>query len=490
MNLVPRSLFSRLVLVLLGGLLVAQLVSFAIHMHERAELLLQASGVQSAQRVADVVRLLESSTPSERRKIVGVLSAPPLAVSLDRGPIARSDEFGEVGARAALFATMLRRFLGDEWLVEATVVDDVPSASAQMRGPMGVAKGGAGPPFGPMMHIAAQPTFSFVSQVRLHDGTLVTFDSRQSQETASWPYRLLLSLAVLLAAVVVLSLVAVRWATRPLNALADAADELGQNIDRPPLQESGPIEVVRAAHAFNTMQSRLKAYLRERTAVLAAMSHDLKTPVTRLRLRAELLTDPQLRLKFTKDLEEMESMVAAALDFLRGFEAGESSKPVDMMALLESLQADMVEIGSQVSIEGKLLKPYVGKPAALKRCLANLVENAVKYGKSALIKIDDNDEQLEIRIQDEGPGIPTAELERVFDPFYRLEGSRSRETGGTGLGLTIAQSIAEGHGGRLTLQNRSGGGLEARLTLPRAAALSRDLQIQSRQLADRIPAWW
>jgi signal transduction histidine kinase len=476
MNLVPRSLFSRLVLVLLGGLVVAQLVSFAIHMHERGELLLQASGVQSAQRVADVVRLLESSNPSERRKIVSVLSAPPLAVSLDRGPIARSDEFREMSARAALFATMLRRFLGNEWPVEAAIVDDMPSTPPQMRGPMGGTKGGAGPPFGPMLHMAAQPAFSFVSQVRLHDGTLVTFDSRHSQETASWPYRLLLSLVVLLAAVVVLSLVAVRWATRPLNALADAAEELGQNIERPPLQESGPVEVVRAAHAFNTMQSRLKAYLHERTGVLAAMSHDLKTPVTRLRLRAELLTDPQLRLKFTKDLEDMESMVAAALDFLHGFEAGESSRPVDMMALLESLQADMVEMGSQVSIEGKSVKPYDGKPAALKRCLANLIENAIKYGKSALIKIDDNDERLEIRIQDEGLGIPAAELERVFDPFYRLEGSRSRETGGTGLGLTIAKSIAEGHGGRLNLQNRNGGGLEARLTLPRAAAMSRNVQ--------------
>ena len=479
MNLVPRSLFSRLVLVLLGGLLVAQLTSFAIHMHERGESLMQASGMQSAQRVADVVRLLESLNPSERRKIVSVLSAPPLTVSLDRGPIAQSDVFGDSGARAALFATMLRRFLGDGWPIEATVVDDAASNPAPMRGPMGGAKGGAGLPFGQMMHMAAQPTFSFVSQVRLHDGTLVTFDSRQSQETVSWPYRLLLSLVVLLAAVVVLSLVAVRWATRPLNALADAAEELGRNLDRPPLQESGPIEVVRAAHAFNTMQSRLKAHLRERTDVLAAMSHDLKTPVTRLRLRAELLTDPQLRLKFTKDLEEMESMVSAALDFLRGFERGESSKPVDMMALLESLQADMVEIGSQVSIEGRPLKPFPGKPGALKRCLANLIENAVKYGNSALIKVDDNDQRLEVRIQDEGPGIPLAELERVFDPFYRLERSRSRETGGTGLGLTIAKSIAEGHGGRLTLRNLNGRGLEARLVLPRSTTMSKNPQASS-----------
>jgi signal transduction histidine kinase len=259
----------------------------------------------------------------------------------------------------------------------------------------------------------------------------------------------------------------VRWATRPLKALADAADELGRNINRPPLEESGPTEVVRAAHAFNAMQARLTAYIRERTSVLAAMSHDLKTPVTRLRLRAELLKDPELKVRFTRDLEEMEAMVGATLDFLRGFEAGESSKPVDMMALLESLQADMVEMRSLVSIEGRSIKPFPGKPTALKRCLGNLLDNAIKYGRSASVKVDDNDDRLEIRILDEGPGIPQSEIERAFEPFYRLDASRSRETGGTGLGLAIARGIAEGHGGRLTLENRAEGGLEARLTLPR-----------------------
>jgi signal transduction histidine kinase len=308
-------------------------------------------------------------------------------------------------------------------------------------------------------------------QAAAHDGALVTFDARQTEQTASWPYRMLLSLVVLLTAVVLLSLVAVRWATRPLNALADAADELGRNIHRPPMDESGPVEVARAARAFNTMQARLTAYLRERTSVLAAMSHDLKTPVTRLRLRAELLGDPQLRLKFTRDLEEMESMVGATLDFLRGFEGGEAAQPVDMTALLESLQVDLSEMGSRVSIQGRPLRPYTGQPTALKRCVRSLVENAIKYGKSASIEVDDNDDRLQILIRDEGPGIPEAEFERVFDPFYRLEGSRSRDTGGTGLGLTIANGIAESHGGRLMLENRAAGGIEARLTLPRSPAV-------------------
>jgi signal transduction histidine kinase len=396
-----------------------------------------------------------------------VLSAPPLRVSLDQAPIAPTEAAADRSARAALFASMLQRFLGKEWTVEATIADDLSATPSPIRGPPGAVRG-MQPPFGPMMHAAVQPGFSFVSQMRLHDGTLVTFDSRQPQESAGWPYRMLFSLVVLLTTVIILSLLAVRWATRPLAALADAADELGRNIHRAPLDEGGPVEVARAARAFNTMQARVLAHIRERGRVLAAMSHDLKTPVTRMRLRAELLADPELKRKFTHDLEEMEAMVAGTLDFLRGLESGEATKPVDVMALLESLQADMAETGGRITIEGAVREPFPAKPAALKRCLANLLDNAIKYGGSAAVQVDDDDKRLEIRICDEGPGIPETELERVFEPFYRLEGSRSRDTGGTGLGLTIAKHIAEAHGGRLTLANRSGGGLEAKLSLPRS----------------------
>jgi len=319
----------------------------------------------------------------------------------------------------------------------------------------------------PMMHQGQRPGPSFVAQLRLQDGTLATFDSRQPQATASWPYRLLLSILLLLVAVVVVSLIAVRWATRPLKALADAADELGSNINRPPLAEEGPLEVVRAALAFNSMQAKLIRYLQDRTRIFAAMSHDLKTPITRLRLRAELLDDERLRAKFTGDLQEMESMVSATLDFLRGIENAESPRPVDVMALLESLQADLRETGGDVSIDGHPVHPFTGRPQALKRCLGNLIENAVKYGKRAHIIIADSPGRLEIRVQDDGPGLCDEDLERVFEPFYRVEASRNRETGGTGLGLTIARSVAEVHGGTLTLRNRPQGGLEAVLALPR-----------------------
>lgn len=463
----PRSLFSRLVLVLLAGLVAGQLAGFAIHMQERGELLLRASGAASARRIADIVRLLESSDAAGRRQIARVLAQPPLAVSLERAPLAAAQP---AGPRAALFGAMVRRFLGEAWPVEAVAVEAAGAGPAPAHGPWNMAGGTArfGGPFAGMMH-AQQPLsgLAFVAQVRLRDGTLATFDARQPDAAAGWPYRLLASLAVLLLAVVAVSLLAVRWVTRPLQALAAAADDLGRDLHRPPMPESGPVEVARAAHAFNLMQARLVAYVRERTSVLAAMSHDLKTPVTRLRLRAELLPDPVQRRKFTQDLEELEAMVAATLDYLRGAQGGEAVQPVDMDALLESVQADLAEAGGVVRLAGRALRPYPGQPGALKRCVRNLAENAVKYGGMASIELRDGPAALEVVVRDRGPGLPPAELERVFEPFYRLEASRGRDGGGTGLGLTIARSIAALHGGHVALRNAPQGGLEARLVLPR-----------------------
>jgi signal transduction histidine kinase len=187
-----------------------------------------------------------------------------------------------------------------------------------------------------------------------------------------------------------------------------------------------------------------------------------------LRLRAELLEDDALRAKFAKDLEEMESMVAATLDFMRGMDSQEARQPVDIMALLESIQADGKEMGQEIHIQGTVSRPYLGFPNALKRCLGNLIDNAIKYGMRADIALSDSEKRLEIRIRDAGPGIPETQLERVFEPFFRLEESRSRDTGGTGLGLSIARNIAQAHGGELVLRNLDAGGLEALLVLPRA----------------------
>ena len=230
----------------------------------------------------------------------------------------------------------------------------------------------------------------------------------------------------------------------------------------------GPLEIRRTAQAFNTMQERLSRYLKSRVTALTAISHDLKTPVNRLRLRAELLEDGEVKGKIVQDLQEMESMILDTLEFMRGGRTVEKPQPVDVNALLESLQADAQDTGARVTVEGAAAGPYVGRPQALKRCLGNLLDNALKYGGSAAMRVDDAPARLIIRVRDQGPGIPEAQLERVFEPFHRLEGSRSRDTGGTGLGLSIARQIAQLHGGTLKLRNLGEGGLEAVLDLPRA----------------------
>jgi signal transduction histidine kinase len=486
MRWLPRSLFSRMVLILLGGLVVAQLASFAIYWQERGQLMLQTSGMRQAQRIADIVRLLDPLAPQERARIVSVLDAPQLRVSLSQPSLSPAAGDPDGAERAERFASVLRHFLGEDRALVVNVTSapqpwprpapfsgpapDAPPGPGMMAGP-GMMHGPDGPGFGrpgmgPGPRLAG---ISFVVQAPLRDGTLVTFDSRQPLEAVNWPYRLLLSLGVLLVAVLALTLFAVRWVTRPLKTLAEAAERLGADIERPPLPEQGPLEVRSASRAFNTMQQRLIAFIRDRTRILAAMSHDLKTPITRLRLRAGLLDDAQLRAKFEKDLAEMESMVGATLDFMRGVENRQPRQPLDVMALLESLQEDAAELRGRVDIEGAALKPYHGLAQALKRCLRNLIDNAVQYGKSASIRVEDSAAMLRISVCDEGPGIPESDLEHVFEPFYRLEGSRSRDTGGTGLGLGIARNIARAHGGDIVLRNLPRGGLEAVLTLPRTA---------------------
>ena len=308
---------------------------------------------------------------------------------------------------------------------------------------------------------------SYLVQITLRDGTLVTFDSYLSPQEGSIPLRLGLTLLVLLGTVIALSLIAVRWVTGPLSALATAAEKLGRDIDRPPLKEKGPLEVRRAAGAFNLMQQRLSRFLADRTRVLTAMSHDLKTPLTRLRLRMETVNDPILRGKIEKDLDEMQSMVTQTLDYMRDSSRAEAAQQIDLTALLETLQIDFRDTGHEVEIKGSVVQPYVGRPLALRRCLTKLVENAIRYGGRATIELDDTAKQVVVRIVDDGPGMPEEELERAFEPFYRGERSRSRETGGTGLGLGIARNIARAHGGELVLKNRPAGGLEAILSLPR-----------------------
>ncbi len=460
----PQSLFGRLMGVLAGGMLVAQLLSAAFNFAERDSLLQTTSGMQQAQRITDVVKLLDSLGPAERERIVSVLSVPPLVLSLHDTAFAPAGE-APVGARAMMFTSMLRAALGEERAIRVEPGESFSVARFPAAG-YGWHQGmmGGGPGMDPSaMH--GGPVLR--TQVQLRDGRWARFDSELPQAAATLPWRLALTLLLLLGAVLALSFVAVRWITRPLQVLASAAEGLGQDIDRPPLDEAGPLEVRRAAQAFNAMQKRLSHFIHDRTRILAAMSHDLKTPITRMRLRADLLDDDALRQRFEADLKEMEIMVTHTLEFMRGLGGNEPRQAVDVMALLESLQADNEAMGRPVRIEGRAHQPFVAVASLLKRCLANLIDNAVLYGGQATVIVEDTPLSLTLRVLDDGPGIAEAELEKVFEPFYRLEASRSRETGGTGLGLTIARNIAQTHGGDIALRNRPEGGLEVVLSLPR-----------------------
>jgi signal transduction histidine kinase len=264
---------------------------------------------------------------------------------------------------------------------------------------------------------------------------------------------------------VVLYLMA-RTITRPLTGLARAADAVGRGERQAPLPESGARELREATHAFNVMQERLHRYLDSRTQVLAALSHDLRTPLTRLKLRVETLDDDSLRERFGADLDEMIAMVANCLNLFKGLD-DESPQQTDVGTLLADLRREFAELGGTVNVEGSAKARVVVKPQALKRCLTNLLSNAIKYGERATVIVEDG-KDLVLRVLDEGPGIPPESLEQVFEPFFRLESSRNSTTGGVGLGLGIARDIAQAHGGSLIVRNRFPQGLEAVLTLPKA----------------------
>lgn len=259
--------------------------------------------------------------------------------------------------------------------------------------------------------------------------------------------------------------VAARWLAKPIQRMARAADELGENLNRPPLDEaSGPVEVRQAAAVFNQMQDRLRQQLADRSRFLAAISHDLRTPLTRLKLRAEKIGDPVLHDSVRKDLDEMAAMIDGALDYLRGASQPEPMQRLDVAALVYSIAEDAQSRGEPVSVAGSCA-PVMAQPLALRRCVNNLLENALRYGARADIRIEETPRQVVLSIADDGPGIPADKLEAVFAPFFRLEESRNRNTGGIGLGLTIARDIAQQQGGSLRLENGQGAGLVATLTL-------------------------
>ncbi|KQM80548.1 histidine kinase [Xylophilus sp. Leaf220] len=277
---------------------------------------------------------------------------------------------------------------------------------------------------------------------------------------------LVMDIGVRLLALLLAAWVGARWLSQPVRRLAAAARELGRDIHRAPLAEDGTVECREATRVFNGMQAQIRRQLDDRNRFVAAVSHDLRTPLTRLRLRAEVLEHAADRESFGRDIREMDAMIRSTLDYLAGEADPEPHEPLDLPALLTSIADDLCDAGHAVRVAGTAA-PLRVQPLALRRCVSNLVENAIRYGGSADIALHDGPAGVRIEVADSGPGIPEAELEKVMAPFYRLDASRNRHSGGVGLGLSIAHDIAVRHGGRLMLRNRPSGGLVATLALPR-----------------------
>jgi signal transduction histidine kinase len=307
---------------------------------------------------------------------------------------------------------------------------------------------------------------AFVAAVRQPDGHWLTVEPRP-QLLDPWQLRFLLVLGAAALAVSPLAWWFARRIAAPISAFARAAERLGRDPDAPPLDIGGSTEVSAAAAAFNLMQERLKRYVSYRTTMIGAIAHDLRTPLTRLRFRIEAAPD-ELKTKLAADLDEMEAMVASTLAFVQDATRPVERTKLEVSSLVETVMDEAAETGADAAVERAERAVIDGDPVALKRLVTNLVDNALKFGSTARGRVFPEEGMAIFEVDDNGPGVPEAEIERAFEPFQRLEASRSRETGGAGLGLAVVRAIARGHGGEVTLHNRAAGGLTARVSLPLA----------------------
>ncbi len=387
--------------------------------------------------------------------------APALIVERRDAPPAATNN----GRRRTAFRSELARTLGvdlSKVVVSQPGPSPLPFGIPHHRPPWLHANDRSGRAYEPLMF------GQFAVGVRQTNGSWLVAHTKPIPGIDPWQQRLMLVFGLAILGISPLAWIFSRRLTAPIVMLSAGAQRLGRDPNAPPLTiRGGAPEVADAVAAYNDMQSRLQRYVSERTAMVAAIAHDLRTPLTRLRFRAERAS-PELRDLFAADIEQMDAMISGALSFVRNTAPPVRRERLELSALVESAMDEAAQVGGQLAF-GKLDCAYVtGDPLALKRLVANLIDNALKFGGSAMATVSVSDQTAVVRIEDDGPGIPEHQLKIVFEPFHRLETSRSRDTGGTGLGLAVVQAIATSHGGEVVLDNRAGGGLGAELRLPRS----------------------
>jgi signal transduction histidine kinase len=461
-RLVPHSMLAWFALVLAAGIALSLITVSAFHAFNRDEAVAALEDLRAAERIAAAARFLDHSAPVLRPVIAESISGSSLFIAAT--PASMIERVEPPDNRTARLRDVIAARLIDMRWREVRVdygigPDDgsdhiwwwLPSLWSDERRKSDE-----------ILSLQDQGQ-TFTVALQLMDGTWLNFSfaSVKSLPFSSWSH--LLALGAGIAAVMVLGVAAMRLITQPIKSLATAAEELGRGARPSDVPEAGLDEVRQAARAFNRMQHRIRRMIEDRTQMIAAISHDLRTPITRLRLRAEFVEDAEEQHKMLADLDQMEAIIKSTLAFAREDSDSEPTAPVDLRALLlevaESHPPARVAPGAPCALRGR--------PVALRRCFNNLVENAIRYGGNVEIAIRDLPDAVEVTIDDAGPGIPEERLKDVFRPFVRLEESRNRDSGGAGLGLAIARSVVLAHGGAITLGNRKGGGLRATVRLPK-----------------------
>jgi signal transduction histidine kinase len=437
----PDSILGWLVLIIVAGLAASQVITALFHNMERNEAILEIEDLRAAERIATFTAFLEHTSPVLRPSLAASISGPSMSVSVSGSPGVTDPNTSDTRLNH-LGRAVSDRLRGSYW--EEIRVGEVTGSSKHDQNGL----------------------LPIRVSVALRDGTWINFEF-SAIDSLPLEYPLLGLVAFSVLAVLLLSYYALRRVTTPLDSLTRAAEALGRSGRTEVLKETGASEVRRAARAFNEMQGRIRRLIEDRATMVAAISHDLRTPITRLKLRAEFIDDQEQREKMLRDLDEMETMIKSTLALSREDANPEARAHFDLGDLLMDCVEGLEDV--RLDIDPMLAgghAPIEAQPIALKRAVANLIENAVVYGKRAEVSLRPEGKEYLVTIDDHGPGIPEDELDRVFRPFFRLEASRNRESGGAGLGLAIARSVVRAHGGDIVLKNRVEGGLRAIVSLP------------------------
>lgn len=461
----PSGLTGQIILLIVLTIVISQAINVVLVAGERADAFRRGAAGPLVDQTVIAAELLRSSDEATQERLLKALSGRERRVTIDAKALAKPDDGSRLTTK---LANRLKRESGLNAMVEARFIE----RRFQRERAEGKRER---PPRADRPRFKDRPTRPMqvdriVVSLELAPNKWLNMVWRLPGRDLDWLQTSLLFNVGLALVLSILAILFLRRVTRPMKDLATAADALGRGEDMPALAEEGPREIKQATAAFNAMQDRLTRFVKDRTQMLAAISHDLRTPITSLRLRTELLDDEEARKNMVRTLDEMQSMTESVLAFARDDATNEAMADVDVLSLLEESASTLRAQGARIDFgfNSAQTTQLRGRPLALKRAISNLMQNAILYGEHAEVSVSSDKEMLSFKIRDHGPGIPEARMEDMFKPFSRMESSRNRQTGGTGLGLSITRSIIHSHGGDIHLQNASEGGLIVTVSLPLA----------------------